>query len=92
MVKWWEKIISVTFIMKVKIKKSLVHLFNQSEASKISPEWNSWLRFISKTSPQVITLTYQWQKRYYGNVTGLDIAYKPGNQKNSRKRFGELSI
>ena len=26
---------------------------NQSEASKISPEWNSWLRFISVASPEV---------------------------------------
>ena len=24
---------------------------NESEASKISPEWNSWLRFISVASP-----------------------------------------
>ena len=49
---------------------------DQSEASRISPEWNSWLRFISKTPPSN-NLTYEWQKRYDGNSTGLDSAYKP---------------
>ena len=51
---------------------------NESEASKISPEWNSWLRFISNTSPKFNEKTYKWQKLFNGNLTGLDTAYKPG--------------
>ena len=50
---------------------------DQSEASRISPEWNSWLRFVSNTRPTSNNLTYAWQKRYDGNSTGLDSAYKP---------------
>ena len=51
---------------------------NQSEASKISPEWNSWLRFISNTSPKGNDRTHNWQKLFNGNTTGLDSTYKPG--------------
>ena len=50
---------------------------DQSEASRISPEWNSWLRFISNTRPSSNNPTYEWQKRYDGNSTGLDSTYKP---------------
>ncbi len=50
---------------------------NESEASKISPEWNSWLRFISVESPKDNDMTYEWQKVFDGNLTGLDSAYKP---------------
>ena len=49
----------------------------QSEASRISPEWNSWLRFISNTLPSSNNTNYLWQKRFDGNKTGLDSAYKP---------------
>ena len=58
----------------------------QSDASKISPEWNSWLRFISNSCPTDEAMTYEWQKRFMGNLTGLDGAYKPeilrANKKN----------
>ena len=50
---------------------------DQSEASRISPEWNSWLRFISNTVPEGNNITYGWQKIFKGNETGLDSAYKP---------------
>ena len=50
---------------------------NQSEASRISPEWNSWLRYISNTVPTSDNITYEWQKRFDGNATGLSSAYKP---------------
>ena len=49
----------------------------QSDASKISPEWNSWLRFITNSCPTDEATTYEWQKRFSGNLTGLDGAYKP---------------
>lgn len=50
---------------------------DQSEASRISPEWNNWLRFISSTVPTSNNFTYDWQKIFNGNSTGLDSAYKP---------------
>ena len=59
---------------------------NESEASKISPEWNSWLRFISHTSPKPNEKTYKWQKLFIGNLTGLDTAYKPGIIKVTEKK------
>ena len=58
----------------------------QSDASKISPEWNSWLRFITNSCPTDEAMRYEWQKRFIGNLTGLDGAYKPeilrANKKN----------
>ena len=50
---------------------------NESEASKISPEWNSWLRFISVAHPKDNETAHEWQKLFNGNLTGLDGAYKP---------------
>ena len=50
---------------------------NQSEASRISPEWNSWLRFISDSSPEGNEMVYKWQKVFNGNLTGIEGAYKP---------------
>ena len=58
---------------------------DQSEASRISPEWNSWLRFTSNTLPKGNNFSFEWQKRFNGNTTGLDSAYKP-----STKRVGRL--
>ena len=55
---------------------------NESEASKISPEWNSWLRFISVTIPKDNETTYKWQKLFNGNLTGFEGAYKPSFLKN----------
>ena len=49
----------------------------QSDASKISPEWNSWLRFISDSSPEGNEMVYKWQKVFNGNLTGIEGAYKP---------------
>ena len=50
---------------------------NESEASKISPEWNSWLRFISAACPKDNDTIHEWQKLFNGNLTGLDSVYKP---------------
>ena len=49
----------------------------ESDASKISPEWNSWLRFITNVCPSNSVTKYEWQKPFVGNLTGLDDAYKP---------------
>ena len=59
---------------------------DQSEASRISPEWNSWLRFITNTPPTNNTITFEWQKRFDGNTTGLDGAYKPNIMRVDRPR------
>ena len=57
----------------------------QSDASKISPEWNSWLRFITNSCPTDEAMTYEWQKSFSGNLTGLDGAYKPEILRANRK-------
>ena len=57
----------------------------QTDASKISPEWNSWLRFITNSCPTDQAMTYEWQKRFRGNLTGLDGAYKPEILRANRK-------
>ena len=57
----------------------------QSDASKICPEWNSWLRFITNSCPTDEAMTYEWQKRFSGNLTGLDGAYKPEILRANRK-------
>ena len=50
---------------------------DQSEASRISPEWNSWLRYISNNVPANNNITYDWQRLFKGNASGLDSAYRP---------------
>ncbi len=50
---------------------------SESDASKIAPEWNSWLRFISDSVPRDDVAHYKWQKLFDGNLTGLDSAFKP---------------
>ena len=59
---------------------------DQSEASRISPEWNSWLRYISNTVPTSDNITYEWQKRFDGNATGLGSAYKPSIKREGRSK------
>ena len=61
------------FTTKVKTRSFIYR--DQSEASRISPEWNSWLRFISNTRYQAITLPMSGKSVMM--VTGLDSAYKP---------------
>ena len=51
---------------------------SQSDASRIGPEWNSWLRFISNSTPQGGDTGYEWQKVFNGNLTGIEGTYKPG--------------
>ena len=60
--------------------------FDQSEASKISPEWNNWLRYITDTIPSGNETNYKWQKLFNGNVTGLDNAYRPHIVKANRSK------
>ena len=71
------------FYFESKDKKNRWCIYaNESEASKISPEWNNWLRFISVASPKDNDTMHKWQKPFDGNLTGLDSAYKPHIVKN----------
>ena len=66
------------FYYESKDKKNRWCIYSdQSDASRMSPEWNSWLRIITNTLPTTNKSTYKWQKRFDGNTTGLDSAYKP---------------
>ena len=65
---------------------------NESEASRISPEWNSWLRFISNTIPKDDNVTYNWQKLFNGNLTGLDSAYKPHTMRTRVSKEGSVNF
>ena len=65
---------------------------NESEASRISPEWNSWLRFISNASPKDNDVTYNWQKLFDGNLTGLDSAYKPHTMRTRVSKEGSVNF
>jgi NADH:ubiquinone oxidoreductase subunit len=77
MVKKLAKIISVIFIMKVKIKKIVgVYILMNLMPQKLVQN-GTWLRFISVTSPKDNNTSHKWQKLFNGNLTGLDSAYKP---------------
>ena len=69
---------------------------DQSEASRISPEWNSWLRYISNAVPTSDNVKYEWQKRFDGNVKILPIACKgrkaKTNETASRKTEGQHDL
>ena len=47
------------------------------EASKIPPEWYSWIHFISDKKPLNNSSKYFWQKKYSENLTGTEKAYRP---------------
>ena len=59
---------------------------NQSEASRIGPEWNGWLRFTSDSIPEGSDMVYKWQKVFNGNLTGIEGAYKPSFVKVSSSK------
>ena len=50
---------------------------DQSEASRISPEWNNWLRFVSNAALTDNNKMFYWQKKFSGNDSGLQNAYRP---------------
>ena len=58
-------------------KKRWVIYDGMSEASKIEPNWHSWLRFLANETPSKETKKYKWQKTYLENLTGLSNAYSP---------------
>ena len=46
------------------------------ESTKVSPEWNNWLRFTSLNSPKKIK-KFNWQKEHKQNLTGTPSAFNP---------------
>ena len=50
---------------------------NSIEASKIPPEWHSWIHFLGTNKPSDKTKRFSWQKQHEENLTGTNRAYKP---------------
>ena len=64
---------------------------NNIEASKIPPDWHSWIHFLKINKPSNEEKKFLWQKQYEENLTGTARAYKPegsltsGLKKNMKK-------
>ena len=64
---------------------------NNIEASKIPPEWFSWIHFLSRNKPSDKIKKFSWQKEHVENLTGTNRAYKPegslasDTKKNTKK-------
>ena len=58
------------------------------DASKIPPEWHSWIHKIIKSTPDKIKFSnYEWQKKYTANLTGTTRSYNPNlKNKNFKKK------
>ena len=57
------------------------------EASKIPPNWRSWIHFLKINKPSNEGKKFLWQKQYEENLTGTDRAYKPeGSLTSSLKK------
>ena len=50
---------------------------NKIEATKIPPEWHSWIHFLVKNKPSINPSKFKWQKIHEENLTGTKKAYKP---------------
>jgi len=62
---------------------------NRVEASKIPPEWHSWMHFLTRNVPTKDIKRFFWQKQHQENLTGTKKAYKPDGalSSNSKKRI-----
>ena len=56
------------------------------EASKVTPEWNNWLRFTSDDIPSEESTRFKWQLRHTSNQTGTINAYSPKSSSFNRKK------
>ncbi len=69
-------------------KKRWVVYENESEASKIDPNWHGWIRFTVNKIPIDKYDTYKWEKAYIQNLTGLSSVYRPNQlttEKNTKR-------
>ena len=58
-------------------KKTWVIYKNNVEASKIPPEWHSWIHFLKDNTPSHDARKFSWQKEHQENLTGTKRAHKP---------------
>ena len=47
------------------------------EATKIPPEWHSWIHFTTQNPPSEKVNKFSWQKEHEENLTGTNKAHKP---------------
>ncbi len=69
-------------------KKRWVIYESDSEASKLDPDWHSWIRFTALKNPTNKISKYKWEKPYIENLTGLSSVYRPNKvvlEKNTMK-------
>ena len=50
---------------------------NVIEATKIPPEWHSWIHFTTQNPPSEKVNKFSWQKEHEENLTGTNKAHKP---------------
>ena len=50
---------------------------DEIDASKIPPEWHSWIHFLTKNIPTDEIKKFSWQKQHVENLTGTSKAHKP---------------
>ena len=65
------------------------------EASKIPPNWYSWMHFISNSIPESNQNKYEWEKKHTPNLTGTKEAYRPSKiieSKNVKKKYETWKI
>ena len=65
------------------------------EASKIPPNWYSWIHFTSNKQADFYKNKYSWEKRHTPNLTGTDKAYRPKKiieQKTIKKKYETWKI
>ncbi len=65
------------YYSNVKRGKRWVIYKNNIEASKIPPEWHSWIHFLTINKPSDNPKKFAWQKKHEENLTGTKKAYKP---------------
>ena len=65
------------YYSNVKKKKRWVIYKDNIEASKIPPEWHSWIHFLTINRPSDNAKKFAWQKKHEENLTGTKNAYKP---------------
>ena len=59
------------------------------EATKVSPEWNNWLRFTSLNPPLESDSKHEWQIKHKQNQTGTKNAYSPNSSRFNQKKNDE---
>ena len=77
-----------------KKRKRWVIYNNEVEASKIPPEWHSWIHFVTNQIPDKNMTKFSWQKKYVENLTGTTWAHKPDGslRLNTRKNMKKYEV